>query len=681
MDTRKKTPASKNLQKSNDLNILVLGETGSGKSTFINTITNFFRGGQLNHLKIAIPTRFHRATEEFRSNESDLRNVSSSKTDSCSVYRFTHGGINYNFIDTPGLADTRGPAQDEKNLAKILDFASQLGNIVAIVIVINGTTPRLTVNIKTVLTQFRGSLPDVLLNNIIVVFTNCLEHNRNFDINQLAIRPRKTFHMNNSAFSSDSKTWSKTAIKSLSTEWDLSMGETKKLAKALSKMRAITTTAFTDMKNIRFLIKQKLHQARLEITRLQAIQDEIAAAEKILSQHKADSNAFQNYTKKNTVTTKELKDAPYHSTLCSTCTHVCHNNCGLQEISTKGDNAFKGCAAMGGGDTCHYCPKRCSYTTHYHGRKTVVEVTQTLEEVLDDIKKKYDQAQQGTNQASQKIKSIHSTKDMIARSIAQLESDIGAECQKLKKICSGFNLVDELSDLIDQLKMESKSLVSLEAKDSSNKFIRAISHICNSMAPTQSPSGSRQNFQEFSDEDSSSEEEDEEDEDEKPNWRGQKSRAPRNSFSRTEDPFDDEAPWERRSNQTKPKKEQTFRGPNNPSGNQFGQPKKSFGNAPPSNQYFQPPLQQDYNQMTQQFQNFQVQPRQQRTVGQQLPQYPDPRVSQMNGMLQSSGANALVCKVCSQGFFLLDSEKQWFTARNIPPPKTCKSCRDKNKGK
>jgi hypothetical protein len=42
-------------------------------------------------------------------------------------------------------------------------------------------------------------------------------------------------------------------------------------------------------------------------------------------------------------------------------------------------------------------------------------------------------------------------------------------------------------------------------------------------------------------------------------------------------------------------------------------------------------------------------------------------------------ATAVYCKVCGIPFALTDSEREWFSSRSIPPPRTCKPCRDKKK--
>jgi len=192
--------------------------------------------------------------------------------------------------------------------------------------------------------------------------------------------------------------------------------------------------------------------------------------------------------KQKTITEDKLVDAPYHSTLCQSCNFVCHDRCGLQEISQTGDNAFLGCAAMGGTNNCKCCPNQCCYTVHYHAKKTMKQVTTTMEEILQDIKQKHDQAQKNQSQAQNNIVNITNSKDAIKGAIEQLQKDVDKMCHDLKKICSNFNLVDELNQTIHRLEMEARALTSIEARATADNFVKAIKTIANGLSSIPSAS-------------------------------------------------------------------------------------------------------------------------------------------------------------------------------------------------
>jgi len=199
---------------------------------------------------------------------------------------------------------------------------------------------------------------------------------------------------------------------------------------------------------------------------------------------------FADYTQQKTVTSKKLVDAPYHSTICQNCNSVCHDHCGLQEVDHTDPNHFKGCAAMAGSENCSVCEGKCSHTVHYHARKTMTEETQTIEDVLQDIKAKYDLAMQGKNDAEAKVTNVADASALVENAIEAQRQKLFDYCQAIKKLCSGFNLVDELDILIQELETDAKQLTSFNAKKTANDYINSLKALCEQLTKEQRRSGS-----------------------------------------------------------------------------------------------------------------------------------------------------------------------------------------------
>ena len=100
--------------------------------------------------------------------------------------------------------------KDDENLAKIIGAAESTKSLSAVVLVINGSVARSTVNIRNGLTLLRGAMPDVILKNIIVVLTNCTETSYNFNTESLkpwTVVKENLFFMQNSVLSRDPSEW------------------------------------------------------------------------------------------------------------------------------------------------------------------------------------------------------------------------------------------------------------------------------------------------------------------------------------------------------------------------------------------------------------------------------------------------------------------------------------------
>lgn len=116
---------------------LVIGMTGVGKTTLLNSMINYIAG-----VKLEDDYRFHLVTESLRDGSQ-----AHSQTDEVTMYKI--GGLNgfppINIIDTPGFGDTRGPEQDAKISVLIEDFfKNKIGaEIHGVLFVVKSTDARL----------------------------------------------------------------------------------------------------------------------------------------------------------------------------------------------------------------------------------------------------------------------------------------------------------------------------------------------------------------------------------------------------------------------------------------------------------------------------------------------------------------------------------------------------------
>uniref|UniRef100_A0AC34G1C3 G domain-containing protein n=1 Tax=Panagrolaimus sp. ES5 TaxID=591445 RepID=A0AC34G1C3_9BILA len=114
------------------LNVLILGETGVGKSTWINAFANYLIYNTLEEAITAetpicvIPTKFTLFDKNNQCHEIVLgnhenecfENEGQSATQDAKTYFFETENYNVYLIDTPGMNDTRGPREVKKEEAK-----------------------------------------------------------------------------------------------------------------------------------------------------------------------------------------------------------------------------------------------------------------------------------------------------------------------------------------------------------------------------------------------------------------------------------------------------------------------------------------------------------------------------------------------------------------------------------
>ncbi|CAF4064852.1 unnamed protein product [Rotaria sordida] len=290
---------------STEINIVIIGETGTGKSTLINYLTNLFYDGSLTNLKIAIPTRYLKSNMSSimpEHHENYLNDITRCKTSQCTKYQFKIQQVYFNFFDTPGINDTGGYLTDNENLNKIFECIQSFDYLTALVLILNGTQARLTINIKNVLERFHDRIPDIFYSNIILILTNCNSYTVNFESIKFLNHP-PIFYMQNSAFSSDPHQWSEQTYEILQHDWNISIQTLNDFIKTLVLLTPISTKSLLDIDNDRNIIRSVLHESRLMIMELQQIEDELIALEQASNIY---SENIEKYTMENGIQTKTV---------------------------------------------------------------------------------------------------------------------------------------------------------------------------------------------------------------------------------------------------------------------------------------------------------------------------------------------------------------------------------------
>jgi hypothetical protein len=155
--------------------ILLLGKTGWGKSTLANLFINL--AGEKNVLDrvFAIPTDFHECNVEAFKHKA-VENFSRGTTYSVTAEPtdYVVEGPNYilKIIDTPGLANTQGVEQDEKNTAAIAKFVAESGGFNAICIVLPSTTIGTTAEQRYTMSQLQTIMPRGARDRIFILVTH-----------------------------------------------------------------------------------------------------------------------------------------------------------------------------------------------------------------------------------------------------------------------------------------------------------------------------------------------------------------------------------------------------------------------------------------------------------------------------------------------------------------------------
>ena len=444
--------------------MMVVGSTGSGKTTTVNAMINHVLGVQWKddfRLKMIHESSSNQGAET-------IGNQAHSQTQfvSCYTLPYMEGfkvPYNLTIVDTPGFGDTRGIEHDKVITEQIRRFFNTKGSagidhVDAICFMAQAGNPRLTPTQQYVFDRILAMFGKDIKKNILVLFTfadgqkpqalaamlaaGILEEESNF------------FKFNNSAlFVANSGEDDEDNFDRMF--WKMGIKSFEKFFQGLAEMEPKSLV----------LTKQVLDErAQLEV-RLSALREkvefgvnklsELRQLRRVFNQHAADINANQNF-KFSVQEPKRVQiklETGTYTTNCLTCNFTCHFPCSIPRNENK-----VGCAAMSNG-SCVECPNRCHWTNHVNDGYRFETRYETVEKEYDDIKNRYDTAVQGQSQVETVIKQVEDEFDHTNHIVLSFVAEMQRGLKKLSEIAlkrDPLQQVDYLDLLINSEKSQAR---------------------------------------------------------------------------------------------------------------------------------------------------------------------------------------------------------------------------------
>lgn len=431
---RKHTMGKLNIQKTHKV-IMVLGATGSGKTTLVNGMINFILGVEWKD-----NFRFKLIDEVVNKSQAH------SQTSEVTAYEihFQEGfRIPYSLtiIDTPGFGDTRGIEQDKKITQNIREFFSKPGgidHIDAVCCVVQASAARLTHSQKyvfdSVLSIFGKDIEDNI--QVLVTFADgqtppVLDAIKASNV-PCPKDPQGTpihFKFNNSAlFASNVGREEENAFNFNEMFWKMGFMSMQTFFKSLSSLQSkslrLTKEVLKERSQLEVCVQGLQPQIKAGLIKL----EEIRKTQQALEQHKDEMKANQNFdyevetTKQNKVEIKDL------ITNCSMCHFTCHHPCGIAD-----DRQKAGCASMRNG-YCTVCPGKCIWNVHYNQKYKFEFYTVKEKKTYAELKAKYENASGGVMTAEKVFDELLLEYAVVENTVVNLIEKSSSSLRRLQDI-------------------------------------------------------------------------------------------------------------------------------------------------------------------------------------------------------------------------------------------------------
>uniref|UniRef100_A0A672KRC8 AIG1-type G domain-containing protein n=1 Tax=Sinocyclocheilus grahami TaxID=75366 RepID=A0A672KRC8_SINGR len=396
---RKWTCGIKDNSKPNKI-ILLVGETGVGKTTIINTMVNYL-------LNVKFENEiWYEITEAAAGDQSE------SQTSEITMYEVfpVNSPMSLTIIDTPGYGDTRGLDKDlevAENLATLFQSSDGVREVDAVCFMTQASKNRLSDRQHYIISSILSLFGKDIVNNIVFLITHSdglPPKNVLGAINKARIPCRRDksgqpvyFSFNNRQ--ADERHTRERHIRAQRDAWEDSMEEIKQFLQSLNEMSRRSLELTSDVLIERIHFEATICNLQLRVQEKELKKAEQLQIQEAMMQNKEKIEDCKNFAikiKKPVKMKVPIESKSWKHRKATTCT-VCEENC--HEFDCWwGANPSK-CEVMKDG-FCTVCSGKCHHSKHVKENKKYVIRTSSKIIEYDSTRRENKKAQEQTNRFS-----------------------------------------------------------------------------------------------------------------------------------------------------------------------------------------------------------------------------------------------------------------------------------------
>ena len=434
--------------------VMLMGATGSGKSTLINAMINYIVGVKWEH-----NFRFKIVDDHGEGLPQSQAHSQTQIITSYTIYKSNHHNIPYTLtiIDTPGFGDTRGIERDKAITKLIRDFflhsdSQHVDHIDAVGFVVQASQARLTAVQRYVFDSTVSVFGKDISENIVLLttFADGLKPAVIDAVKEAHIPcSNDVFKFNNSGLFVSSGDVSGRMY------WEMGASSMQTLFTKLDQLKprslTLTKEVLKERQCLEITIKGVQQQVELGLIKLENLDKE----QKILEQHEQETQKNKCFSFEEKVLKHKKVDLDEGTTAlnCLECEFTCHDSCGL----------FRGLPyhflIMNWFGHCTVCPGHCSSSCHSVDAYRFEYYRKNVTRKYKDTEKRYKDATGKQLTVKEVIRKLEQDIEIGQKCIADLVEESGRILNRLDEIAlkpNPLSTIDYIDLLIESEKREAK---------------------------------------------------------------------------------------------------------------------------------------------------------------------------------------------------------------------------------